>query len=374
MGYEVMRDFRFFEGNYKYMKNVLQILSYAAPYRGNFIPSLEHLENAYKDGRMIYLFPVTAQNVSWMPIFQQEHKVYFMPNGFFGKQISWAILKKLREIIKEEDIKVIHTHFLVYNYSLFVAKHTFARKIKMIAHIHNQFAIPSTKSAPIKKFVMEHSYDTIIGVSKSVADGLNRQIKHKNITYINNAICFSRLDAYEKISLRENENQKVVLMAGWPALVKGVDIAAQAILELRNDGCDIKLCIMQSGDFEQTQHCVTEAIGSYPDWVEILPPREDVATYYNAADIFLSASRTEAFSYCLVEAAYCTPMLITSDIPGPSDLKIDGMEKFVSEDVEDLAHKMKELLVISMDVEERKYNVIRLYELRHWAEAIAELY
>lgn len=369
-----MRDFRFFEGNYKYMKNVLQILSYAAPYRGNFIPSLEHLENAYKDGRMIYLFPVTAQNVSWMPMFQQEHKVYFMPNGFFGKQISWAILKKLREIIKEEDIKVIHTHFMVYNYSLFVARHTFARKIKMIAHIRNQFAIPATRSAPIKKFVMEHSYDTIIGVSQSVAEGLNRQIKHKDITYIDNAICFSRLDTYEKISLRDNDNQKVVLMAGWPALVKGVDIAAKAVAKLRDDGYDIKLCIMLSGDFEQTRRCVKEAIGAFPGWVHICPPREDVATYYNAADIFLSASRTEAFSNCLVEAAYCIPKLITSDVPGPSDLKIDGMEKFVSESVEDLVHKLKELLIISMNVEERKYNVIRLYDLRHWAEAIAELY
>ena len=356
------------------MKNVLLICGYAAPYKGNFIPSLEYLEDTYKDGKMVYMFPENAKNVVWMADFQENHCVYFMSMGFFGKKVNWKILKELKNILQIEDIKIIHTHFLVYNYSLFVAKHTFARNIRMIAHIHNQFAIPSTKSAPIKKFVMENTYDTIIGVSKSVAEGLNRQIKHKDITYIDNAICFSRLDTYEKISLRDNENQKVVLMAGWPALVKGVDIAAQAILELRNDGCDIKLCIMQSGDFEQTQHCVTEAIGSYPDWVEILPPREDVATYYNAADIFLSASRTEAFSYCLVEAAYCTPMLITSDIPGPSDLKIDGMEKFVSEDVEDLAHKMKELLVISMDVEERKYNVIRLYELRHWAEAIAELY
>lgn len=369
-----MRDFRFFEGNYKYMKNVLQILSYAAPYRGNFIPSLEHLENAYKDGRMIYLFPVTAQNVSWMPMFQQEHKVYFMPNGFFGKQISWAILKKLREIIKEEDIKVIHTHFLVYNYSLFVAKHTFARKIKMIAHIHNQFAIPSTKSAPIKKFVMEYSYDTIIGVSKSVADGLNRQIKHKDITYIDNAICFSRLDTYEKISLRDNENQKVVLMAGWPALVKGVDIAAKAIAKLRDNGYDIKLCIMQSGDFEQIRKCVKEAIGASPEWVQVCSPREDVATYYNAADVFLSASRTEAFSYCLVEAAYCEPMLITSNVPGPNDLQIDGMERFVSENVEDLVCKIQKAQAGFTNIEERKNNVTRRYDLMHWAESVITKY
>lgn len=356
------------------MKNVLLICGYAAPYKGNFILSLEYLEDTYKDGKMVYMFPENAKNVVWMADFQENHCVYFMSMGFFGKKVNRKILKELKNILLIEDIKIIHTHFLVYNYSLFVAKHTFARNIRMIAHIHNQFAIPTTKSAPIKKFVMEHSYDTIVGVSKSVAEGLNRQIKHKDITYIDNAICFSRLDTYEKISLRDNENQKVVIMAGWPALVKGVDIAAQAILELRNDGCDIKLCIMQSGDFEQTEHCVTEAIGSYPDWVEILPPREDVATYYNAADIFLSASRTEAFSYCLVEAAYCTPMLITSDIPGPSDLKIDGMERFVSEDVEDLAHKIKELLVISYFYGCRRANVIRLYELRHWAEAIAELY
>ena len=356
------------------MKNVLLICGYAAPYKGNFIPSLEHLEDTYKDGKIVYMFPENAKNVVWMADFQNNHRVYFMSMGFFGKKVNRKILKELKDILQIENIKIIHTHFLMYNYSLFVARHTFARNIRMIAHIHNQFAIPTTKSAPIKKFVMEHSYDTIVGVSKSVAEGLNRQIKHKDITYIDNAICFSRLETYEKISLRDNENQKVVLMAGWPALVKGVDIAAKAIEKLRDDGYDIKLCVMQAGDFEQTKCCIDEALGYAPCWVEILPPREDVATYYNAADIFLSASRTEAFSYCLVEAAYCKPLLITSNVPGPNDLKIDGMERFLSEDVEDLAHKMKELLVISMDLEERKYNVIRLYELRHWAEAIAEMY
>lgn len=356
------------------MKNVLLICGYAASYKGNFIPSLEYLEDTYKEGKMIYMFPENAKNVVWMDDFKENHRVYFMSMGFFDKKVNRKILKELKNILQIEDIKIIHTHFLVYNYSLFVAKHTFARNIRMIAHIHNQFVIPATKSAPIKKFVMEHSYDTIIGVSQSVADGLKRQIKHKNITYIDNAICFSRLDIYEKISLRDNENQKVVLMAGWPALVKGIDIAAKAIEQLRKKGMDIKLCVMQSGDFEQTKRCIDEALGYAPDWVKILPPREDIATYYNAADIFLSASRTEAFSYCLVEAAYCKPMLITSNVPGPNDLKIDGMERFVSEDVEDLVFKIKELLTSSIDVEGRRSNVICSYDLRSWAEAIAEIY
>ena len=356
------------------MKNVLLICGYAAPYKGNFIPSLEYLEDTYKEGKMIYMFPENAKNVVWMDDFKENHRVYFMSMGFFGKKVNGKILKELKDILQIENIKIIHTHFLMYNYSLFVARHTFARKIKMIAHIHNQFAIPSTKSAPIKKFVMENTYDTIIGVSKSVAEGLNRQIKHKDITYIDNAICFSRLDNYEKISLRDNENQKVVLMAGWPALVKGVDIAAEAISNLREGGNEIKLCIMQSGDFEQTRKCVSAAIGYFPDWVQILPPREDVATYYNAADVFLSASRMEAFSYCLVEAAYCSPMLITSNTPGPSDLQIENMVRFVSENVDDLIRRLQDLLNNPKDIISRRDSICKIYNLQHWCEQVIAVY
>lgn len=360
------------------MKNVLLICGYAASYKGNFIPSLEYLEDTYKEGKMIYMFPENAKNVVWMDDFKENHRVYFMSMGFFDKKVNWKILKELKNILQIEDIKIIHTHFLVYNYSLFVAKHTFARKIKMIAHIHNQFAIPSTKSAPIKKFVMENTYDTIIGVSKSVAEGLNRQIKHKDITYIDNAICFSRLDTYEKISLRDNENQKVVLMAGWPALVKGVDIAAQAILELRNDGCDIKLCIMQSGDFEQTQHCVTEAIGSYPDWVKILPPREDVATYYNAADIFLSASRTEGLSYAIIEASYSSAMVCCSNLQGNS-LDIPNNKVFVVNDIDGCYEALYNILNLSLK-EKISYKtitrdfILKRYSMDGWVKEVVKLY
>ena len=360
------------------MKNVLLICGYAASYKGNFIPSLEYLEDTYKEGKMIYMFPENAKNVVWMDDFKENHRVYFMSMGFFDKKVNWKILKELKNILQIEDIKIIHTHFLVYNYSLFVAKHTFARKIKMIAHIHNQFAIPSTKSAPIKKFVMENTYDTIIGVSKSVAEGLNRQIKHKDITYIDNAICFSRLDTYEKISLRDNENQKVVLMAGWPALVKGVDIAAKAIEKLRDDGYDIKLCVMQAGDFEQTKCCIDEALGYAPCWVEILPPREDVATYYNAADIFLSASRTEGLSYAIIEASYSSAMVCCSNLSGNS-LDIPNNRVFVVNDIDGCYEALDVIFNLSLKdkisyKKKTKDFILNRYSMDVWIKEIVKLY
>lgn len=353
------------------MKNVLFLSAYCAAYKGNFIPSLEYLEDAYNGGRCIYVFPQSAKQVAWMFAFQKKHSVYFLPDPFFGKKTSLDLLKRLNTLLKKEDIHVVHTHFLTYNYSLFLAKYTFARNIKFIAHVHNQFVIPHTKSASIKKFVMEQTYDTLIGVSGSVAEGLKSQLNHNNITYINNAIYFPRLEHYEKICLRNNDSQKVVMMAGWPALVKGVDIAAKAILLLRNEGHDIKLCIMQSGDTGQTKKCIIAAINDCPEWIEILPPREDVATYYNAVDVFLSSSRIEAFSYCLVEAAYCAPSLISSDIPGPGDLQIPGLLLFPKEDIYSLKNILETTLLNSKDKNvDRKDKVQRLYGLKEWAAKV----
>lgn len=360
------------------MKNVLFISSYCAAYRGNFIPSLECLENTYKEGRCVYVFPENARQVTWMSSFLEHHTVYFFPKNFFGKTISFSVMKKLNYLIKKENIHIIHTHFLTYNYSLFIAKYTFARKVRFITHVHNQFVIPCTKSAPIKKFVMELTYDTLIGVSESVSAGLKLQLDHNNITYIDNAICFSRLDNYEKIFLRDNDNQKVVLMAGWPALVKGVDIAVKAILLLRNEGHDIKLCIMQSGDTEQTRKCVMEAIGHYPKWVQILPPREDIATYYNAADIFLSASRSEGLSYAIIEASYSSAMVCCSNIQGNS-IEIPNNEIFFVENILACKNAIETILTLSVgDIgmlkeETRKY-ILDKYDIDTWANKVIEFY
>jgi len=40
--------------------------------------------------------------------------------------------KKIKSIVHEENIKTIHTHFMVYNYTLFLLKNIFLFKIKFI--------------------------------------------------------------------------------------------------------------------------------------------------------------------------------------------------------------------------------------------------
>lgn len=368
------------------MKNILLISDYAASYRGNFIPCIEALGDylglygiGKEKARMVYLFPEPAKMQVWAESFAQKHTVYFVSRSFYSRRFTWADMVTLRHIIRSEHIDLIHTHFIFYNYVLCIAHYTFARHIPVIGHFHNQFSIPKTRSAWLKRWVVEHTYTRIIGVSKSVAEGVKRNTHCTNVGYIMNAIAFERLNNYESISLKDNPSQYVVLMAGWPALVKGVDIAAKAIRKLRIEkNIDVKLCIMQSGDFEQTKRCVQDAIGEMPTWLQLLPPREDIATYYNAADVFLSASRTEGLSYATIEAAYCSCGLVCTRIGGnPLDIPYIGIcEK---EDVESLCKMLYEQLSL-VSSEKEKHNaaqrsyILSHYNVEEWVEKVILTY
>jgi len=73
---------------------------------------------------------------------------------------------------------------------------------------------------------------------------------------------------------------------------------------------------------------------------------ESLPQYYNLCDIFVlpSTSRSEAFGLVSLEAMACAKPIIVSDLPGPNSLvDKNGMTVKVN-DVEDLAHKIKELI------------------------------
>ena len=89
-------------------------------------------------------------------------------------------------------------------------------------------------------------------------------------------------------------------------------------------------------------------------------PRNDVATYYNASDIFLSAGREEGMNYSVIEAAYTIPMVIISNIPGnPQD--IPELFKFKLENVSQLSELIITVLNLSEDEKKRINDIQRDY-------------
>ncbi len=92
--------------------------------------------------------------------------------------------------------------------------------------------------------------------------------------------------------------------------------------------------------------------GNVGDQVRVIAPRQHVASLYAAADLFLSASLSEGFSYSVGEAMAAGLPIVASDIPGVAwALGADGMFTFRNGDDEDLARVLRH--VSTAGIEER---------------------
>jgi len=361
--------------------NVLHIMDFAPPYAGNFIASIRCLEKHLNNsgGKVVYLFTEIARQQNWCADLLKENKtVYFIDVSFFSKRIKYQNIRRLVDIIKEEQIDILHTNFVAYNYTLFVIKFFFLSRIKIVGQFQNHFIVPENRYKKIKIFFTKATFDRIIGVSESVVESIiDAGINPDKITCITNSLATERLGKYDNYCLSD-DNQNVILMFGWPFKRKGVDIAIEAIRQLNSAGSDLILAISLSGGQSIFENEIKKQLEVVPQWIKLLKPREDIATYYNAADIFLSSGREEGLAFAALEAAYCNCLLIVSAIGGnPQD--IPYTEKYDVENVEQLKGAIKKILNLSKTEVDKirilqKDYVTKTYDLDNWAESIINNY
>lgn len=364
------------------MMVVLQIMDYAAPYKGNFIPSIQNLEEHLNSiaGHMIYMFPLTAKKIDWVEELQKEGKsIYFIDNSFFSRRIKYSNIKMLRDIIKRENVNIIHTHFVAYNYTLALMKKWFIPKVKILGNFMNEFLPPQNLYNKFKVFVTNITFDEIVASSAAVKQSvLNTGINAKKVFTIYNALDVNHLQKYDILNLKDTDSQKIILMFGWTFHRKGVDIAISAIKELINEGQNIRLVIAMAGGLEIIKNEIIKQMGNIPPWITLLGPDPNVATYYNSADIFLSSSREEGFTYSILEASYCNSMIIASEIGGhPLDIPFIG--RFESEKIDKLKETINEMLKKTPEErkvinEAQKEFVVRAYNINNWSKDIIERY
>lgn len=357
-------------------------MDYAAPYRGNFIPSIECLQKHWEGkGDMVFLFPSVGSRIGWvMDFLRSGKKVYFIDRSFFSRKVSWKNIQALRAITALEDIKVIHSHFVSHNYSLFLLRNILFPTVKFVAHLHNNYEARG-RLWWLKRYVFKHTADLIIGDSESVTESACQiGIRRAKAKTVRNSIQFDRLNKYEKLDLKCGLYQYVVLMFGYPWYRKGVDVVVRAVNELNGAlGRDeVLLAIAQAGGQNETRKGIESTLGIVPSWVKFLPPREDLAAYYNAADIFVSSGREEGLSYSPIEAAYCNCLVICSNIAG-NPLDIPKLPVYEKEDPSGLRHKIEETLQLStpertsVKQAQRDY-VTTAYNIDAWAEEVISCY
>ena len=343
--------------------NILLVADYTAPYEGNFINSIKRLEEKVNKngGKMIYSFPEKAQDIDWIVELKKTRKIYFHSRSVFGN------LKYFEKIVKENAIDRIYSHFCIPRTQFVLKLISKLEKIVLVQHYHNHYQMPNNFA---KKMLLEYIFngDLNIGCSESVA----KSIPYKNVVAIPNAINFDRLEKYESVKLAENK-QVVILMFGFDYERKGVDIAIKALEEIA-EKYNIVLAISIAVKLEQLKQKIMDEFGEIPKFVKFLKPRDDIATYYRASDIFLSAAREEGLCYSNIEAVYCRVKCVFSNLE-EQPLDIPNVISFESENVNDLQNKIIEILEKNelndeIKKNERQEYVKEKYDIDNWTDEV----
>lgn len=333
--------------------SILFLCDYQAPYGGNFIASMMRLDEALilRHVPTCYLFPAAARKRDWCMQMEQrgKHVEGLCASGLYKQ------LRQLLSVIDETHATVLHVHFGYFPLAELAA--VLRPKLNVILHFHSDFS-GGRRPGPMQRFLAccKRLPERIIGrrlKKVTVSEGSLRTTK--DCIPLRNALCETRFASTHigrenmRAALSVAADQTLVLAFGWSPWIKGVDIAAQAVRMLHAQGAtQFVLGVVCGRTYTQERMRAfleekTGCTGQEP-WMRFLAPIEDVFSYHEAADIMVSASRSETFSYALLEAVCTGKPCASSDIPGVGWAKaFDSVRFFPTEDCDALADTLVQL-------------------------------
>ncbi len=296
-------------------KAVLFLCDYQAPYGGSFIPALKALEAALgaRGTRVVWALPEGAGQRAWCRSLQEEGRaVELLPTGCRNA------LTALDRLVRRGRIDLIHAHFGLFAPAR--AEALLHPRLRVVLHVHSDFS--GGQEQPALKRLFKNALNRLgSGRVRRVMVGAHMAGRERGAVYVPNGVDFSRAAADTetreavrgRLGLKDAE--KLVLLFGWSPYIKGLDVAARAVERLKDEGFVLgvvtgrEMTAEKLADWLKARGCTAES-------VRFLPPVEEVFAYHRAADVLLSASRSETFSYALAEALYTGRPCVMSDIPG----------------------------------------------------------
>lgn len=363
--------------------SVLFLCMYPAVYGGNFIPSLMALETKLdqKGFDSVYCFPKEAENRYWFgKLHQMGKKLVAMDFSCGFRKFS----RSVREICEKYNVKIVYTHFAD---DLQIGLFSWLNPgIKVVVHIHSDFTGGAKPSAlqRCKRFL---GYHVLLGKVRAISVSQDLvSMNPKTITHVPNALATERIPCPHtgrkelRASLGVGPEETLIEIYGWEPTIKGVDIAVMAMKKLVHTlGVHAKLAIVcghinTPDKMRQWIHANTGCSGE-ENFLVYLPAQEDVFAYHEAADLILSASRSEGFSYSLLEMLSLGKSCVISDIPGTSWAGEFGIVfSFASENPEDCAEKLKTaILRCSQPNPQVAQAILQRFSMEEWTDTVTGL-
>ena len=241
-------------------------------------------------------------------------KCFFLNRKEGKKDLKY--LFELQKIIKENNIKIIHSHNYGSKFWSILCK-IFNPSLKLLFTIHS---ITTFKGQNKLKILLHNLFiNENIAISDSVKD-VSEKCGVKNIKRIYNGINTKKYD----LARCSHEDFKIINVARVNHKIKGQDILIKAVYECKKQGYDFK-CDFVGGIYdygEKSYDYLKKLIEEYNlrENIRFIGNREDVANLLSQYDIFVSASREEGFGLTIVEAMSAKIPVISSNVFGPKEI------------------------------------------------------
>jgi glycosyltransferase involved in cell wall biosynthesis len=331
----------------KWEHSVLEVCDYHGPYPGTFIPTLIAVGRSVEERLgMGYhcVFPASMRDRPWVDLFADAE----IPCSFLEERLSpIATTRALSRTTATVGARLVRSHFSRWDlYGSVAAKRSGAAAVW---HMHSgRGARGTTVTTRVKDLVKGRILgrvlcDRVFAVSGEIERlAESRGIPADRVEVVMNGIDVARFAVTPPRSAARarfglDSSTPVCLGFAWSPRTKGADVLVEAARPLGEAG---KLLVLLVGPRD-----LADSLGSTTPWLRIVDPLDDVAALFAAADVFVSASRDEGFSYAIGEAMAARLPVISSDIPGPSVyFEAMGVTTFPSEDVAALRAEIESLL------------------------------
>lgn len=367
--------------------NVLIAADYRAPSSGNFIASLLELaERMRNSGNNTYfLFPDNGKGgYTWSKWLEANGFRVWLMNMDAGEDEKVALLES---IVAENKIDLIHSHF-GFCHRILLTRQQELHNVKVLFHDHMDFSPEGNLLKQKMRTLIWSALYQIKGVG--VVSVMERKHKsylftsRKRNWYVPNGLSLRRNVPREltrqerRAQLGIGEDQKLCLFLGWDMYRKGVDIAVKAVADLRQRDSRVQLGLVGFSDSpsEKCLQWIRERTGIEPvcDWIHFFPSTEDMFSYHRSADVYLSASRKEAFSYGILEAISQNRPVVVSDIEGTAWAgEYSKCLNYPVEDAHSCAEAIESALLRTEELSNKEI-LLESYGIDLWCKRIMEIY
>ena len=348
----------------------LIVSSLMAEHKTNYVYNmLALIKKFHANGdELVFMFPKAKTNAEWVDEIRQEGcKVYFLDYNPY----SLNNVKFIKKIIKDENINIVQSDYTGWDITVKLAKPFIPTIWYERMRVNDKDTVKKLEN--LIKYKIVGAFNTFsVGISDDVYHSLCNLSKESRCEKIYNAFDPSRFS----LSYPKADNDiKTYLMFSYSPKVKGTDIVCDAFEEFNRDSVKAKLIIVSHGindDYLNGRYKQT------PEWLTVEKPRSDVEYYYSRADSFISASRSEGFSYALLEAVYMGIRCIASDIPGTAwSERFKGVRYFKSGDSASLLEALENDIDSNINKEDAEFNrqkILTDFSFENWVEQVYALH